>query len=392
MSDERPTQSNSDEGDDQAAAPSLEDLQEENALFRALFRHMPIGWAYHRIILDDSGRPIDYEFLKVNKTFETFTGLQAAQILGKRVTEVIPGIQDAKPDLISLYGEVAINGGEQTFELYFEPFDRWYSVNVGSPGEGYFICVFNEITAKKRAEMELARTADTLARTNEELKQFTYVASHDLQEPLRMVASYTELLGKRYKGQLGEEADEFIHFAVDGARRMQQLINDLLFLSRMGRTNKLPAPVELTEICEEVLQALQLSIRDTGATITLGDLPAVLGDRSQMIQVFQNLVGNAIKFRGEDPPQVAVSAQPEGDRWIISVKDNGIGIDADYLARIFGVFQRIHPRADYPGNGIGLAIVKKIVEQSGGTVKVESTLGQGTTFSFDLPAPGRGIQ
>ena len=246
--------------------------------------------------------------------------------------------------------------------------------------------IFWDVTARKRAEDALEKTAADLSRSNRELEQFAYVASHDLQEPLRMIASYTQLLARRYKGQLDAEAHEFINFAVDGALRMQGLINDLLAYSRVGTRGK---PFELTN-CEDVLQLaltnLKIAIEENAAAITHDPLPTVKADAVQLTQLFQNLIGNAIKFHGEHPPKVHVGASRNGLEWRLEVRDNGIGIAPEHFERIFVIFQRLHNRDEYAGTGIGLAVCKKIVERHGGRIWVESAPGKGATFRFTLPA------
>jgi PAS domain S-box-containing protein len=235
-----------------------------------------------------------------------------------------------------------------------------------------------------RAELALEARARDLARSNAELEQFAYVASHDLQEPLRMVASYTQLLGRRYRGKLDAAADEFIGFAVDGANRMQALIDDLLEFSRVGtrpgRIEKLPLELPLGK----ALVNLTTAIGESGAQISHDPLPVLRMDAAQLVQLFQNLIGNAIKFRGTTSPVVHVGARAEDGHWVISVSDNGIGISEEFFSRLFVLFQRLHTRSEYPGNGIGLAICKKIVERHGGRIWVESTPGRGTCFSFTL--------
>jgi len=240
---------------------------------------------------------------------------------------------------------------------------------------------------RRRAEESLQQHAQELARSNEELQQFAYVASHDLQEPLRMVASYTQLLGRRYKGRLDADADEFIRYAVDGVNRMQRLIQDLLAYSRVGTRGRQLKPCDAERALERATANLDAAIQETRATVLKkGPLPPVLADETQLAQVFQNLIGNALKFHGDAPPHVEVTGEPRGAEVRFAVKDRGIGIDPQYFDRIFIIFQRLHGKEEYPGTGIGLAICKKIVERHGGRIGLESQQGQGTTFWFTLPA------
>jgi signal transduction histidine kinase len=246
----------------------------------------------------------------------------------------------------------------------------------------------HERSLRHQAEGDLARKVDELARSNADLEQFAYVASHDLQEPLRMVTAYTQLLAERYRGKLDENADKFIGYASEGAQRMQVLIQDLLAFSRVGRACSTCSRVDCKAATEEVLQGLARAIRENGADVTHGKLPAVWADRTQMAQLFQNLIGNAIKFRGKEPPVISVQAEKVDEQWQFSVSDNGIGIAPEYAENIFVVFQRLHARGEYPGNGIGLAICKKIVQHCGGKIWVESQAGGGSTFKFTLPCSG----
>ena len=246
-----------------------------------------------------------------------------------------------------------------------------------------------EIAERKLAMAALAVKDEELQRSNTELEQFAYVASHDLQEPLRMVASYTQLLARRYQGKLDADADEFIGFAVDGATRMQSLINDLLQYSRVGTKGREPEPTDSETVLGLALANLKIAIEDNKATVSHDPLPMVMADDRQLEQLFQNLVGNAVKFHGGEPPRVHIRAERSNGRWTFAVRDNGIGIEPQYFDRIFQVFQRLHTRAEYPGTGIGLAMCKKIVERHGGRIWLESEPGKGTSFLFTLSAAGK---
>ncbi|HKN97267.1 MAG TPA: ATP-binding protein [Pseudonocardiaceae bacterium] len=230
-----------------------------------------------------------------------------------------------------------------------------------------------------------ARTQD-LQRSNAELEQFAYVASHDLQEPLRKVASFCQLLQRRYAGQLDERADQYIEFAVDGAKRMQVLINDLLAFSRVGRVTKERTPISCEALLADAKVNLSAVIEETGATITAGALPVVLAEVPLLTMVFQNLVGNALKFHGDAPPHVEVTARrTDANMWLFTVADNGIGIAPEYAERIFVIFQRLHGKEVYPGTGIGLAMCRKIIEYHGGTIWLDTTAETGARFCFTLP-------
>jgi PAS domain S-box-containing protein len=245
--------------------------------------------------------------------------------------------------------------------------------------------VGRDITERKTAAAELQAAHDELARSNAELEQFAYVASHDLQEPLRMVASYTQLLGKRYGDRLEGDAKEFMAFIVDGAGRMKQLIEDLLAYSRVGTRGKEMKPFRLEAAFERARINLRAAIEESNAEVTQAGLPEVLGDESQLAQLLQNLIGNALKFRAAATPVVHVSSSEKDDEFVIAVEDNGIGIEPQYFERIFMVFQRLHDKGQYPGTGIGLAICKKVVDRHGGRLWVESAPGKGSRFVFTLP-------
>jgi len=243
-----------------------------------------------------------------------------------------------------------------------------------------------ELSALRETHDQLDAQTRDLERSNAELEQFAYVASHDLQEPLRKVASFCQLLEQRYKGQLDERADQYIEFAVDGAKRMQQLINDLLAFSRVGRMGDTPQPIDLGETARRALANLDATVVETGAKIDVGPLPTVNGEASLLTALFQNLIANALKFHGEQPPEVRLTAERDNGEWTISCSDNGIGIDPEYAERVFVIFQRLHAKDEYAGTGIGLAMCRKIVEHHGGRIWLDPGAGPGTTFRFTLPA------
>jgi len=238
---------------------------------------------------------------------------------------------------------------------------------------------------EKKLREENKRVQEELGRSNRELEQFAYVASHDLQEPLRMIASYTQLLAERYRGQLDDNADRYIRYAVDGAVRMQALIDDLLTFSRIGNHGISLQNADCNEAVETACKNLEAAIRETGAEVQYDRLPVVVADGRLLVQLFQNLIGNSIKFRAKEPPRIRISAEKHNREWAFAIRDNGIGIASQHLQSIFGIFKRLHTHEEYPGSGIGLSICKKIVEQHGGRIWVESAPEQGATFKFVLP-------
>jgi signal transduction histidine kinase len=264
-------------------------------------------------------------------------------------------------------------------------------VRIGEDVEAMRARIVAELDELTEARAELWQQAVELARSNDDLEQFAYVASHDLQEPLRKIFGFCQLLERRYGDQLDDRAKEYIWYAADGARRMQTLINDLLSFSRAGRSTEGFRPVDLNRVAAEVVDALDPAIASSGARVTVGDLPEVRGDRGLLAAVLQNLIGNAVKFRSDEAPRVDVTASCQDDEWTIKVSDNGIGVDPVYAEQIFTLFGRLHHKSDYAGTGIGLALSKKIVEFHGGRIWLEPTDERGATFAFTLPARGRGV-
>ncbi|HSO49304.1 MAG TPA: ATP-binding protein [Acidimicrobiia bacterium] len=360
------------------------DLKESEARYRGLLEAAPDAM----VVVNQAG-----EIVLLNVQAESQFGYHRDELLGQPVTNVIPqgfaerliaddlrSAEDALAQQIGTGIELTAlrkDGTEFPIEIMLSPLD--------SP-EGILVtAAIRNITVRKSAEEQLIQSLEELNRSNEELGQFAYIASHDLQEPLRMVASYTQLLARRYKGQLDADADEFIAFAVDGASRMQRLIEDLLSFSRVGTKGQPMAPTSSEGALQQALSNLDVAMSDSGAQVTYDPLPTVLADEIQLVQLFQNLVDNAIKYRRPGVPMIHVSSSDNGDHtWRFSVKDNGLGIEPKYFERIFGMFERLHQRDEFAGTGIGLAICKKIVERHGGRISVESQPGEGSTFHFGL--------
>jgi PAS domain S-box-containing protein len=334
----------------------------------------------------------------LNLQAEKQFGYHRDELLEQKVTNIIPvgfaerlqadGLRSAADALaqqigtgIELSGRRK-DGSEFPIEIMLSPLESQEGTLVTA--------AIRDITDRKNSEANLVKTVEELKRSNNELEHFAYVASHDLQEPLRMVASYTQLLAKRYKGRLDADADEFIAFAVDGSERMQGLIQDLLAYSRAGTTGKALREISSEDALRDALNNLRATIRESGAVVTHDRLPVITSDATQIVQVFQNLIGNAIKYRGASIPHVHVGVADHGnDEWTFSVRDNGMGIERQYFEKIFVLFQRLHGREEFEGTGIGLAICKKMLERLGGRIWVESQLQQGSTFHFALPKGSR---
>ena len=361
-----------------------EHLAQMESRYRGLLEAAPDAM----VVVDTDG-----EIVLLNVQAEKQFGYHRDELLGQQVKNIIPegfaerliadALRSAEVALAQQIGTGIELSGRRKDGTEF-PIEIMLSPLAGA--EGILVtAAIRDISRRKAAEAQLLEKVEELKRSNEELGQFAYIASHDLQEPLRMVASYTQLLSKRYKGRLDSDADEFIAFAVDGASRMQRLIQDLLAYSRVGTKGKELIETSSERSLEQALVNLRGSIEESGAVVTHDALPGVLADETQLVQLFQNLVGNAIKYQGPGVPRVHVSAVRDGDqKWMFSVRDNGLGIDPQYFDRIFGMFQRLHKREEFAGTGIGLAICRKIAERHGSNITVESQPGQGSTFRFSL--------
>ncbi len=332
-----------------------------------------------------------------NEYAQMFFGYRADEVIGKDINILVPATESTGGDLTSLVKDILAhpekfvnNVNENLCRDGRRVWMTWTNRPIFDANGQVIeiLAVGSDITARKRVEEELNKAMDELKRSNAELEQFAYVASHDLQEPLRMVSSYMQLLERRYKKQLDQDADDFIGFAVDGAERMQRLINDLLAYSRLGTRGQPFLPASSEAALSQALTNLQVAIQESKGIITYDPLPRVVGDETQLVQLFQNLVGNALKFHRKEKPRVHVSAEGREREWVFSVRDNGIGIDPQYFERIFVIFQRLNSREKYAGTGIGLAMCKKIVQRHGGRIWVESQPGKGATFYFTLPRTG----
>jgi PAS domain S-box-containing protein len=375
-----------------AAIRDITARRESEAKYRALMEAAPDAM----VVVDQSG-----EIVLLNAQAEKQFGYHRNELLGQKITNIIPegfaeriiadalrSTEDALAQQIGTGIELNAlrkDGSGFPIEIMLSPLKNADGILVTA--------AIRNITGRKKAEAHLLDKVEQLNRSNEELEQFAYIASHDLQEPLRMVASYTQLLARRYKGKLDSDADEFIAFAVDGANRMQRLIQDLLVFSRVGTQGRAMTSISSEAALQMALRNLAGAIEASGAVITHDPLPVICADEMQLTQLFQNLVGNAIKYQKPGIPRIHVSAVKNGWRkWMFSVKDNGLGIEPQYFDRIFGMFQRLHKREEFDGTGIGLAICKKIVERHGGNITIESELGEGSTFHFALNESKGSIQ
>lgn len=359
------------------------ELRQPEELFRILFYSSPVG-VY--IVQDGHFRLVNHQLANISRYNED-------ELVGK------PSLSLVHPEDRNAVKEYAVKmlKGEHSSAYEFRIITKraeikWVMETVAPifyQRKRATLGNIIDVTRYKRVEERLKQIATEMQRSNTELEQFAYVISHDLQEPLRMVSSYTQLLAKRYHGQLDSDADEFIAYAVDGAKRMQALLYDLLEYSRVGTRGKPFRLVGCRDIVEQAMANLKVAIEESGALINYDNLTTIMGDEGQLVRLFQNLIGNAIKFRKpEQPPQVCISARRRHNVLIFSVTDNGIGIDPQHSESIFEIFRRLHTKEEYPGTGMGLAICNKIVERHGGRIWVQSQPGEGSTFYFTVQVAG----
>jgi PAS domain S-box-containing protein len=353
--------------------------------FRLVVEACPSG-----MIMTDA----DGKIVLINAEAERLFGYARQELFGRSIDILVPamtrpGHGRLREDFVAapearrmgigrdLYG-ARKNGTQIPIEIGLNPIQTSDGLMI--------LSAITDISERKRATQELANRSEQLERSNADLEQFAHVASHDLQEPLRMVSSYTSLIAEHYKGRTDEKAEKYIRYTLDGAKRMQQLIQDLLSYSRVDSQAELPMLIKSEIAVKNALENLNASIEKSHAEIDCDELPAVYADAMQLAQVFQNLIGNALKFSGECSPHIRIGARRDDDKWVFHVKDNGIGIEKKYAERVFLMFQRLNERGQYEGSGIGLAIVKKIIERHGGLIWFDSELKIGTTFYFTIPA------
>lgn len=335
----------------------------------------------------------DGRYLMINRLFGELFHIAPDAVVGKTDYDLFP---EATADIFRQNDRRVIETREEVVIEEAVPqtdgLHQYTSIKfplINQKGELYATAgISMDVTERVRTQQQLALYARELERSNEDLQQFAYVASHDLQEPLRMVSGYCHLLAARYKGRLDADADDFLQFATEGAERMKHLVDDLLAYSRLGSLPSRLTDVDLAAVVSEAIRNLQLVVKESGATIDVGPLPQLRGDHVRLVQLFQNLLSNALKFVARTPPVVRIEARPDGERWRFAVIDNGIGFDNRQAERIFLMFRRLHARGDYPGTGIGLALCRRIVEQHGGRIWAESMPGQGSTFHFTLASSG----
>jgi|GEM_PF-906172 len=375
-----------------------EALSKSEKSYRTLFENITQGFALHKIILDESGKPVDYQFVAVNPAYEKLTGLSAEKIIGKTVLEALPGVEQS---WIDTFGEVAISGNAKHFEDYTGAIGKYYDVTAFCPEIGFFAVVISDITERKKYELDIQnfnlvlenrvkdRTVE-LENANHELESFSYSISHDLRAPLRSIHGFSQIILEDYSENLDPEVNHYFNLIRKNAMMMGNLVDDLLSFSRLGRQSLNHVNVDSASIVKEVIESLQSEIRDRKINISMVELPEVKADPSLLRQIFVNLISNSIKFsRDKIQPEIEVGFETQiiEDGLIHAyfyVKDNGVGFDMKFYDKLFGVFQRLHRAEDYEGTGVGLAIVDRIVKKHGGNIWAESAIGEGTTFYFTL--------
>jgi len=359
-------------------------LEERERRYRDLFTSMTEGYCVIEKVDATETDPLDFRYVEANPAFKEHAGVD--DVVGKTIRDVVPG---EPPEWFETYERVVETGEPVRFERELVTQGRaleCFAFPVGTEADEQVGVLFTDVTERVERERRLEELIDRLETSNERLEQFAYAASHDLQEPLRMVSSYLQLIDSRAGDELSGETEEFLDYAIDGADRMRSMIDGLLQYSRVETRGQPLEAVDLGAIVDDVRADLGVRISATDATVTVEELPRVVGDENQLQQLFQNLLKNAIEYSGDDAPRIHISAERTDSRWTVSVRDEGIGIDPAYHDQVFEIFHRLHSQDDYPGSGIGLALCERIVERHGGEIWVESTPGEGATFRFTLPA------
>ena len=373
---------------------SYKSLKESKEHYMTLFNSIDEGFCTIEVIFDSNNKPSDYKFLEINPAFAEQTGIADAE--GKLMRDLAP---DHEEYWFEYYGKIALTGEPMRFVSQAKALNRWYNVyafKLGDQESREVAILFSDITKFKKLEKELREYQDTLeekvrertkalSESNKELEQFAYITSHDLREPLRMITSFLQLLERKYKDELDQDANDYIGFAVDGAKRLDAMTNDLLEYSRISSEKREISPVNFEHVLEEALLNLKVPIKENNAIITHDPLPTINANEKLKVQLFQNLIGNAIKYHGPDIPKIHVSAKKEKNQYLFSIEDNGIGMSHEHLEKIFTIFKRLHTHQEYDGTGIGLSIAQKIVQKQGGEIWAESELGKGSTFYFTIP-------
>jgi signal transduction histidine kinase len=362
------------------------DLKESEERYRSLFANMINGFARHRVLFDETGKPIDYVFLDVNEAFERLTGLKRETLLGRRVTEIIPGIEKDPAGWIGIYGRVAMTGEPACFDSYAKNLERWYSVLAYSTEEGYFTTIFEDITDRKEAENQLKKRAGELEAANRELDAFNSLVSHDLKNQLIIIAVLIKRLFKKDEADLDAQGRKYLDLVNTSVENMLGLVDDLLDLSRVSKIKVNIEEVDLAELAGEVLKGLREKDPDRRVIAGITEKLMVRGDRRLLQVALDNLLSNAWKFtKNSHPARIEFGVAEAAGKRSFFIRDNGCGFEVPAkMDEVFLPFQRYHPADEYPGTGVGLATVKRIIDRHGGSIRVESNVGVGTTFYFTL--------